>query len=116
MGFGILGAGAKLKEFFKKFAAGFVKGVKTVASGVKRALDIPAVRGIVNSLSKMVGIPVDVGEIVSKGAELVSAGADVAENFISTKPKKDILKDANKFDFQGTYDQMSNLIKTRNPK
>jgi hypothetical protein len=63
----------------------------------------------------MVGIPVDVGEIVSKGADLVNAGADVIDqNFITSKPKKD--KDANMFDFQSTYDQMSNLIKTRNHK
>jgi hypothetical protein len=117
MGFGIIGAGAKLKEFLKKFAGGFVKVAKTIARGVKKALDIPAVRGIVNSLSKMVGIPVEVGEIVSKGVDLVNAGADVIDqNFITSKPQKNILKDANKFDFQGTYDQMSNLIKTRNPK
>jgi hypothetical protein len=90
---------------------------KTIAGGVKKALDIPAVRGIVNSLSKMVGIPVDVGEIVSKGAELDNAGAEVIDqNCITSKPQKDILKYVNKFDFQGTYDQMSNLIKTRNPK
>jgi hypothetical protein len=92
MGFGILPAGAKLKDWLKKFAGGLVKVAKTVAGGVKKALDIPAVRGIVNSLSKMVGIPV-VGEIVSKGAELVDAGADVAENFLTSKSQKDILKD-----------------------
>jgi hypothetical protein len=116
MSFGIIGAGAKLKEFFKKFGAGFLKVAKNVAGGIKKALDILVVKNLVNSLSTMIGIPVNVGNIVSKGAELVSAGADVAKNFITNKPKKDILKDANKFDFKGNFDQMSNLIKTRNKK
>jgi hypothetical protein len=116
MGFGILVAGAKLKEWLKKFGTGFLKVGKTVAAGVKKALEIPAVRGVINTLSTMICIPVPVGDIVSKGAELVSAGADVAENFITNKPKKNILKDANKFDFKGNFDKMSNLIKTRNKK
>jgi hypothetical protein len=116
MGIGILSAGAKLKEFLKKFVAGFVKVVKNISGGIKKILDIPVVTGLVNSLSKMVGIPVQVADIVFTGAGLVSAGANVAENFLTNKPKKDILKDANKFDFKGNFDQMSNLIKTRTKK
>jgi hypothetical protein len=116
MGIGILSAGTKLKEFLKKFGVGFVKVVKTISGGIKKALDFPVVKGLVNSLSKMVGIPVNVGDIVFTGAGLVSTGVDVAENFITNKPKKDILKDAKKFDFKANLDQMSNFIKTRNKK
>jgi hypothetical protein len=42
---------------------------------------------------------------------MVSAGADIADNFISGK--KDILKDPNKHDFKAGFDQMSDLIKTK---
>jgi hypothetical protein len=116
MGFGILGATVKLKEWLKKIGTGILKAAKNVTGDIKKALDIPVVKGLVNSLSKMVGIPVSVGVIVSRGAGLVSAGADVPENFLTNKPKKHILKNTNKFDFKRNFDQMSNLIKTRTKK
>jgi hypothetical protein len=52
----------------------------------------------------MVGIPVLVGDIVFKGVGLVSAGSEIAENLLSSKHPKDILKDVNKFDFKGNFD------------
>jgi hypothetical protein len=64
----------------------------------------------------MVGIPVNVADTVSTVAGFVSAGADIAENFITNKPKKDILKDVKKFGFKGNFDRMSDLIKTINKK
>jgi hypothetical protein len=60
----------------------------------------------------MVGIPVSVGDIISKGAEIVTTTADVADNFISGT-KKDILKNPNKFDSNNSFNQMSELIKTK---
>jgi hypothetical protein len=47
---------------------------------------------------------------------MVSTGGYIAENLFCTKLKKDIFEDVNKFDLKGNFDQMSNLIKTRNKK
>jgi hypothetical protein len=63
----------------------------------------------------MTGIPVKVGDITYQGADIISTGTEFAENMFSNKPRKDILKDPNKFDFNSILNRMSNLIKTRKP-
>jgi hypothetical protein len=40
-------------------------------------INTPGVKSIINMISNMVGIPLPVGDIISKGAEIVSVGADV---------------------------------------
>jgi hypothetical protein len=85
MGFGAIGAGAKIKQFFQKLGKGIVKGVKTVANWAGKAMNNSAVKNVVNMITNMVGIPLPVGDIIQKCAEIVSAGADIADNFISGK-------------------------------
>jgi hypothetical protein len=54
----------------------------------------------------MAGITVLVGEIISKGVEIVNARTDVVENFFSKSSKKYILKDPNKYYFKNSFNQM----------
>jgi hypothetical protein len=48
----------------------------------------------------MDGIPVPIGDIISKGAGIVTTRTDVMDNFFSNNTKKDILKKPNKYDFR----------------
>jgi hypothetical protein len=66
-------------------------------------------------LTKMTGIPVPLTDIISQGADIISTGIEFAENMFQSKPRKDILKDPNKFDFNSKFNRMSDLIKTRKP-
>jgi hypothetical protein len=72
-GFGTIGAGAKIKQFFQKLCKGLVNGVKTVVKWAGKVMNVPAVKNVVNMISNMVGIPLPDGDIISKGAEIVSA-------------------------------------------
>jgi hypothetical protein len=63
----------------------------------------------------MTGIPVPLTDIISQGADIMSTGTEFAENIFRNKPRKDILKDFNKFDFNSKFSRMRDLIKTRKP-
>jgi hypothetical protein len=63
----------------------------------------------------MTGIPVHLTDIISQGADIFATGTEFAENMFSSKPRKDILKDPNKFDFNSKFNRMSGLIRTRKP-
>jgi hypothetical protein len=63
----------------------------------------------------MVGIHVPLTDVISQGADIVATGTEFAENMLQSKPRKNILKDPNKFDFNNKFNRMSDLIKTRKP-
>jgi hypothetical protein len=61
----------------------------------------------------MVGILVPVVDIISQGEDIVALGTELSENELCSKPRKNILKDPNKFDFNNKFNRMSDLIKTK---
>jgi hypothetical protein len=63
----------------------------------------------------MTGIPVPLTDIIYQGADIISSGTEYVDNIVRNKPRKDILKDPNKFDFNTKFNRMSDLIKTRKP-
>jgi hypothetical protein len=85
------------------------------AQVVKKVIGAPGTKALINTLTRMTGIPVNVGDILYQGADIISSGTEFVDNMFSDKPRKDILKDPNKFDFNSKFNRMSDLIKTRKP-
>jgi hypothetical protein len=106
---------AKIKEALINGAQKTKEFIKKGAQVVKKVLDSPGTKDLINTLTKMTGIPVNVGDIIYQGADIISTGTEFGENMFSNKPRKNILKDPNKFDFTSKFNRMSNLIKTRKP-
>jgi hypothetical protein len=110
---GAVQAGAKIKEAVVNGMNKTKAFMKKSAQVVKKVVNTPETKNLIDMLTKMAGIPMFVTDIVSKGADVISTGTEFAENMFKNKPRKNILKDPNKFDFNSKFNRMSDLIKTR---
>jgi hypothetical protein len=112
---GAVQTGAKIKEAVINGMNKTKEFMKKGAKVIKKVVDTPETKNLIDALTRMTGIPVPLTEIISQGADIISTGTEFAENMFSNKPRKDILKDPNKFDFNSKFNKMSDLIKTRKP-
>jgi uncharacterized protein YnzC (UPF0291/DUF896 family) len=95
------------KEFLKNFCTGFKDGLNTVVNVAKKVIDTPGVTDLINIGTSALGVPVNVGD-------MISTGIDFKSNLLGGGSKKrDILKDLNKYDFKSSYHQLSSLIKRK---
>jgi hypothetical protein len=109
MGNGVIGNGAKAKEFLKDFGIGFKDKLNTVLDIGKKVIGTSGVKDLINIGKSALGVPVNVGD-------MISTGIDFATNLLGGgNKKKDILKDLNKYDFKSGYDQFISLIKRKTP-
>jgi hypothetical protein len=112
---GAIQSGAKFKEAFVNGMNKTKEFVKKGAQVVKKVVDSPEAKNVINMLTKMVSILVPVAYIISQSADIVATGTEFAENMFCSKPRKDILKAPNKFNFNNKFNRMSDLIRTRKP-
>jgi hypothetical protein len=104
---GAIGNGGKVKQFFKDFGEGFKDGLGAVVNVAKKVIDTPGITDLINMGTTALGVPVNVGG-------MISSGLDITSNLLGGGNKKrDILKDPNKCDFKSGYDQFSSLIKRK---
>jgi hypothetical protein len=106
-------SGAKFKEAFLNEVKKTKDSIKKGVTVVKKILDTPETKNVINMLTEVVGIPVFMADIIYKGADIVASGMKIGENMFPRKPQKDILKNNNKFDLKNKFNQISDLIKTR---
>jgi CRISPR/Cas system endoribonuclease Cas6 (RAMP superfamily) len=112
---GAIQSRAKFKEAFVNGMNKVKEFVKKGAKFIKKVVDTPEAKNVIDMLTKMAGTPVSVTDIISQGADIISTGTEFAENMFQSKLRKDILKDLNKFHFNSKFNRMSDLIKTRKP-
>jgi hypothetical protein len=109
MGNGAIGNGGKVKQFFKDFGEGVKDGLNTVVDFGKKVINTPGVTDLINMGTSALGVPVNVGGMISSGLDVTSnllGGGSQKRDIL-----KDILKDPNKYDFMSGVDQISSLIK-----
>jgi hypothetical protein len=110
---GAVQTGVKIKEVIINGFNKTKEFMKKGAQVVKKVVDTPETKNLIDMLTKMTCIPVPLTDIISQGADIISTGTEFAENMFRNKLRKDILKNPNKFDFNSKFNRMSDLIKTR---